>query len=44
MAIAINKEAAGACHLWISGMKILETVFNQAIAALIFIVIRRAGA
>jgi hypothetical protein len=26
MAIAINKEAAGACQLWISGMKILEIV------------------
>jgi hypothetical protein len=35
MAIAINKEAAGACQLWISGTKILEIVCSQTMAALI---------
>ncbi|WP_304349543.1 hypothetical protein [Comamonas testosteroni] len=43
MAIAINKEAASACQLLISDMKVLEIVFYQAIAASIFIVIRRAA-
>ncbi|WP_407713645.1 hypothetical protein ACJJWD_17105 [Comamonas testosteroni] len=44
MAIAINKEAASACQLWISGNKVPEIVLNQAMAALIFIVIRSVAA
>jgi hypothetical protein len=35
MAIAINKEAAGACYSWTSDMKVFEIAGWQAQAALI---------